>query len=311
MITPEVSICCITYNHAKYIRDALDGFLMQKTTFPIEIIIHDDASTDGTADIIREYEAKYPDIIKPIYQTENQYSKGVKIFLSIVPLAKGKYIAVCEGDDFWTDPKKLQIQYDFMESHPDYSLCMHGKYHLDYFKKRYYPLPFETISEDGEKYAYDLIMDKTGHHVQTLLLRTSILYSVFDDIKRDCTNAPMSDTQLMYHLALHGKVKFISRRMATYRLAAGSATFGKDGVKKLFFQKAHAAKLAMLVNSGHADWAEECEKLKNSSSQTAVLPSNISFFGFLRLWVGKCHYSLFKLKARIKFEWYMMTRQRG
>ena len=76
---PLVSICCITYNHEPYIRDAIEGFLMQKTNFPVEILIHDDASTDGTADIIREYEAKYPDIIKPIYQTENQYSKGIKI----------------------------------------------------------------------------------------------------------------------------------------------------------------------------------------------------------------------------------------
>ena len=87
---------------------------MQKTDFPFEILIHDDASTDGTADIIREYEAKYPDIIKPIYQTENQYSKGIKVSqVYQFPRAKGKYIALCEGDDYWTDPYKLQKQVDF------------------------------------------------------------------------------------------------------------------------------------------------------------------------------------------------------
>ena len=75
---PVVSICCATYNHSQYIRQCLDGFVMQKTTFPVEVLIHDDASTDGTQDIIREYECKYPDLIKPIYQTENQYSKGEK-----------------------------------------------------------------------------------------------------------------------------------------------------------------------------------------------------------------------------------------
>lgn len=127
MSKPLVSICCITYNHEQYIRDCLEGFLMQKTDFPFEVLIHDDASTDHTADIIREYEAKYPDIIKPIYQTENQYSKGIKVGVTYnFPRAQGKYIAICEGDDYWIDPMKLQIQFDFMESNPDYSMCFHG-----------------------------------------------------------------------------------------------------------------------------------------------------------------------------------------
>lgn len=96
-----VSICCITYNHEKYISEALESFLMQKTSFKYEILIHDDASTDNTAKIIREYEKKFPEIIKPIYQIENQYSKGNKINLVYnFPRAKGKYIAICEGDDY-------------------------------------------------------------------------------------------------------------------------------------------------------------------------------------------------------------------
>lgn len=121
-----VSICCITYNHAPYIRQCLDGFIMQKTNFKYEILIHDDASTDGTADIIREYEAKYPDIFKPIYQTENQYSKGKNISATYNwPRAIGKYIAQCEGDDYWTDPLKLQKQVDYMEANPEFSMCFH------------------------------------------------------------------------------------------------------------------------------------------------------------------------------------------
>ena len=94
------SICCITYNHENYIADAIESFLMQKTNFNYEIIIYDDASTDKTADIIREYETKYPGLIKPIYQTENQYSKGVKTINFSLQRAEGKYIAVCEGDDY-------------------------------------------------------------------------------------------------------------------------------------------------------------------------------------------------------------------
>ena len=96
----KVSICCITFNHEKYIKKALDSFLSQNTDFEYEILIHDDASTDSTADIIREYEKKYPNIIKPIYQTENQYQKGVTNPSGKFnfPRAKGQYIAMCEGD---------------------------------------------------------------------------------------------------------------------------------------------------------------------------------------------------------------------
>ena len=123
---PLVSISCITYNQEKYIRDAIDGFLMQKTTFPVEILIHDDASTDKTANIVREYEAKYPNLIKPIYQTENQYSKRNGIIGRIQRgRARGKYYAMCEGDDYWTDPFKLQKQVDFMEENPQYPFCCH------------------------------------------------------------------------------------------------------------------------------------------------------------------------------------------
>ena len=118
-----VSIWCITYNHEPYIRQCLDGFVMQKTNFRFEAIVHDDASTDGTAAIVREYAEKYPDIIKPIFETENQYSKGDgsldRIFQET---CKGKYTALFEGDDYWIDPLKLQKQVDFLECYDDYTL---------------------------------------------------------------------------------------------------------------------------------------------------------------------------------------------
>jgi len=119
---PLVSINCITYNHEKYIKDALDGFLIQKTDFPFEILVHDDASTDGTADIIREYEKQYPNIIKPIYQSVNQHSQGQKCSLFNFERAQGEYFAYCEGDDYWTDSFKLQKQVEFLNTHSDYGL---------------------------------------------------------------------------------------------------------------------------------------------------------------------------------------------
>ncbi|MDY0385791.1 MAG: glycosyltransferase [Methanolobus sp.] len=127
-----VSICCITYNHEDYIADSIEGFLMQETDFKYEVIIHDDASTDKTADIIRSYELKYPELIKPIYQNVNQYSKNIKILPTFLyPSAKGKYIALCEGDDYWTDPKKLQIQFECLEKNSDAVCCFHDEKRLD------------------------------------------------------------------------------------------------------------------------------------------------------------------------------------
>jgi glycosyltransferase involved in cell wall biosynthesis len=129
---PLVSICCITYNHEKFIEDSLEGFLIQETDFPFEILIHDDASTDKTASIIREYEKKYPDVIKAIYQKENQYSKGIKPSVKFnYPRAKGKYIALCEGDDYWIDPLKLQKQVAFLEANPEYVMCYHNAKIID------------------------------------------------------------------------------------------------------------------------------------------------------------------------------------
>ena len=129
----KVSICCITYNHAPFIRQCLDGFLMQQCDFEYEILIHDDASTDGTIQIIHEYVEKYPRIIKPIIQKENQYSKGVRgfNFLYNFPRAKGVYLAICEGDDCWIDPNKLNRQVSLLDKHPELSFCSHNVSRID------------------------------------------------------------------------------------------------------------------------------------------------------------------------------------
>ena len=131
----KVSVICNAYNHEKYIQRCLDSLVMQKTSFAFEILVHDDASTDRTADIIRSYEERYPTLIKPVYQMENQYSKGgvSKFQYSRV---KGEYIAICEGDDFWTDEHKLQRQFEALEAHPEVDICAHAA---------------SIVSEDSEK----------------------------------------------------------------------------------------------------------------------------------------------------------------
>ena len=123
----KVSVICLAYNHEKYIGECLDSIVNQMTTFKFEVVINDDASTDNTANIIREYEERYPEKIKALYQKDNQYSKGVAIIEEkMLEHANGKYVAFCECDDKWTDLHKLQRQYEYMEHHPECSMCVHN-----------------------------------------------------------------------------------------------------------------------------------------------------------------------------------------
>lgn len=134
---PLVVVWCITYNQKAFIRDALNGFLIQKTNFPIEVVVHDDASSDGTTEIVMEYAEKYPELFTPMIETENQWKKGgLKRIITIMNEyhRRGKYIAFCEGDDYWTDENKLQYQVDYLENHHEYSMCFHSakkKYECD------------------------------------------------------------------------------------------------------------------------------------------------------------------------------------
>lgn len=122
-----VSILCTVYNHEQFLRKCLDGFVNQRTDFKYEIVIHDDNSTDDSGSIIKEYEQRYPDLFIAIYSDENRYSKGIRIVQDILfPITHGKYIALCEGDDYWISEDKLQLQYDYMEAHPECSLCVHN-----------------------------------------------------------------------------------------------------------------------------------------------------------------------------------------
>lgn len=125
-----VAIKCLVYNHESYLRDCLEGFVMQKTNFRYVVVVHDDVSTDGSVAIIREYEEKYPEIFRPIYEKVNQWSKQDgsldRVMDEALDASGAKYVALCEGDDYWTDPLKLQMQVDFLEAHPDYSMCFHA-----------------------------------------------------------------------------------------------------------------------------------------------------------------------------------------
>ena len=218
---PLVSICSITYNHAPYIRQCLDGFLMQKTNFAYEILINDDCSTDGTTEIIQQYATKYPNVIFPVYHDENQYSKGLRGFYRrfLFPKARGKYIALCEGDDYWTDPLKLQKQVDFLEANPNYGLV--------YGKARQYDQAQEKFrsSTIGEPIVNFEDFIKNGNRIPTAtaLFRRDLCKRYLDeDFPLD--EWKMGDAPLWLYLAQHSKLHFFEDVFAVYRILIQSAS---------------------------------------------------------------------------------------
>ena len=224
MTQPLVSICCLTYNHEPFIRKCLDGFLMQETTFPVEILIHDDASTDGTDDIIREYTEKYPDKIFPLFEEENKYSNGYKGKMDFFNYnrVRGKYIATCEGDDYWTDPLKLQKQVDFMESHPEYSVCFHKCRHFDVrSNKFFFPQSYSCLKEG--QLGMDVTVDDYFHKdlVQplTMLFRLSMFgFGWHNQYKH------YRDTYEIYHLLRSGKGYWMNFDGGVYTLHGGGVS---------------------------------------------------------------------------------------
>ncbi len=232
-MNPVVSICCITYNHEPYIRDAIEGFLMQKTTFPIEILIFDDASTDGTQEIIKSYAENDPRI-KTFLQKENQWSKG-KYGLRdwLFPASKGKYIALCEGDDYWTDPYKLQKQVDFLEAHKDVfavvtnsSVCdLNGKT----IQKERLVIPKDN--KEGRYSLYDFFERGNSYPSATLLFRNKNMTYILKESKR-MANPFLGDWILWVLLHLQGDFYFLNQVTAAYRINPNSITHTVNAIER-------------------------------------------------------------------------------
>ncbi len=226
-----VSVVCITYNQEGYIRDAVEGFLMQETNFPFEIIIHDDASTDNTPEIIKEYHSRYPDIIKPIFQKENQYSKGeFKPSVYAAGYSSGEYIALCEGDDYWISSQKLQIQIEAMQKHPELDISFHSAYFLR-----------DGIRDNKPSYDYG--------YDQTLYLESILSYFGFAPtasfiVRKEVMDnlpdwfydtAPVGDFFLQIYGAKRGGALYINKPMSIYRVNAKNSWTVKCREYSVFF----------------------------------------------------------------------------
>lgn len=216
----KVSVYCMTYNHEKYIRDTLEGFINQKTDFLFQVIVHDDASTDGTKKIIQEYVAKYPNIIRPIYQMDNQYSKGINIVKTFVyPKMCGQYVAVCEGDDYWSDENKLQKQVDFLERNPEYSACVHNTEILDLYHNQTRVLN-NAIEPYDLEINHVLLEGGADYHTSSLVYRMKYAHKIYFDNPPDFYYKPkhIGDYPLAIYLALEGKIRYFPEIMSIYRL---------------------------------------------------------------------------------------------
>lgn len=256
---PVVSISCISYNQENYIGNVIEGFLNQIVDFPVEILIHDDASTDRTASIIEEYGREYPNIIKPILQSQNKFSRGVKCIHATFNFtrSKGKYIATCEGDDYWIDEKKLYKQVAFLEKNKDFVLCSHEVYFssINYKKNlrslasifyrnarlsgatSFFSLCKELISDNksfwqrrrsGAKRYYEADFKKiTSTHYKNIYIPTvSILANgdILRELPEYLQDTPSGHREHILWCALHGKLKHLKDVMGQRNQQENSLT---------------------------------------------------------------------------------------
>lgn len=242
-----VSIFCLSYNHEKYIRKALEGFVMQQTKYSFEVVIHDDASTDGSVKIIEEYEKNYPHIIKPIYETKNLYSQGINFFkLCLEKYCRGKYIAFCEGDDYWTDPNKLETQISFMEQHPEFTLTYHS---VNYVVDDTIIGNDVTFNQEREVSTDEIIRGGGYFCASPSLVFTRALGI---DYPRFRLMAEVADYPLQILAAVRGKVYYFPQIMGCYRK-------NHPGAWSTLFHQAPSDRVIAYINN-EIEWLKELDR---------------------------------------------------
>lgn len=277
-----VSVFCLAYNHANYLRETLEGFLMQKTNFAFEVLIHEDSSTDGTREIVKEYEERYPHLFRVIYEKENQWSKGLDYCYDLLlPKARGKYIAFCEGDDAWIDDKKLQLQFECLENNPQISLCVHKSY-------MQYPPRWKGFREPRA-----MGYPQTGYLSFSELVcgwntATSSFFfrrAIYEKMPLFFREAPTGDDSLKYYLATKGEVYYIDRVMSVYnRCVSGSWSEGfladKDFENKKRYTFGYLTlyqKLDEYMNYMEHDVIETCIKTKIKQLLDFIWINNLDY----------------------------------
>lgn len=215
-----VSIICNTYNHELYVRDAIEGFLNQKTTFPFEVLIHDDASTDSTALIIKDYQTRYPSIIKPILQSVNQQSQGKSVTNSFgYPRVKGEFVAFCEGDDYWIDPYKLERQVEELNKYKDVNICFHPAITLNQKNERDVNCNY---SDKIKVYKFTTVLKGGGGFMPTasVVFRYSVISQILSFYQQYPQKGVVGDIVFQFLGSLPGGVLYIPIKASIYRVFA-------------------------------------------------------------------------------------------
>lgn len=298
-----VSIICIAYNHENYIRQALESFVMQKTNFKFEVLINDDASTDDTAKIIKEYEEKYPDTFFPVYQEKNLYSQGIDPIWFLIEKAKGKYVAFCEGDDYWTDENKLQKQIDVLEAHPEYAACVHNVPVVDEFGVKY-----SGVVQEQFRMTEDSILGK-GYldanckicHTSSYLGRKAIFNNLSQEQYKDFLAIKSNGDIRWSALSLvNGKVYHIAKDMSCYRCVTthGDSWSAKTKDKNIVLQTYEMLESVNEYFNKYFDttfsYSKYIDKLVYSSITTFIKKPSKENLKITKILVVKEKYSPFK-----------------
>lgn len=258
-----VAIHCLVYNHEPYLRDCLEGFVKQKTNFRFVAIVHDDVSTDGSAAMIREYEAKYPDIFRPIYETENQWSKHdgslERIMNEAIDATGAKYVAMCEGDDYWTDPLKLQKQVDILEEDETLMACCTNCSVVDNHSQTIHPVRSEFVVKDNKEGRYNLReFFRDNHQYPTL----SVVYrnTHTEEVRakhRHTENAFLGDWTMWICLLIYGDMYFRNEVTCAYRINPTSVTHTVGRVARAKASREICQKVADILPEEYADIAAD------------------------------------------------------
>lgn len=260
---PLVVIRCTVYNHEPYLRDCMEGFVTQQTTFPYIVIVHDDKSTDKSATIIREYVEKYPAIFQPIYETENQYSKHdgslQRIMNNAIDATGAKYVAMCEGDDYWTDPYKLQNQVDILEADETLMACCTNCSVVDNYNKMIHPIRPETVVKDniGGRYTLrDFFRDNHQYPTASVVYRNTHVAEIRTK-HQHTENAFLGDWTFWICLLIYGDMYYFDEVTCAYRINPTSVTHTVNRVARAKASREICQKVADILPAEYTDIAED------------------------------------------------------